>query len=369
MLTRVLLGQVIGRCGQSAAAGGLPGAGAGLGEQGVADLPHRAGCGGDRVVGGMLPGRVPWPGGEPVGLGDDAGQRGTQFVRELGCLQLFVAQYGGQSVQEFVEVGGERSELVRAVAGAESFRGAEFTPTGRPGAHLGDRAQGPADDDAGEQVHPGQEQQPEDRRTGEGGASGAAVRIEGDGDDDGARPAVADAHRQGVEPGGVPPAGLLVSAAPAGEPVGLPLESGGRARPFDGRASAVDPRADVQGAIVRRFVDDDPAVRTCLHGGGHRRGSGLQQVGGLAAQPSGEDDVEGDGERRDPGRGGGQGEQGEAAPQSAGPRGTEPSGDAEPPHIRRYPTPRTVVIACGLSASRSFRRSRVRYWSSVLSLT
>lgn len=116
-------------------------------------------------------------------------------------------------------------------------------------------------------------------------------------------------------------------------------------------------------------MDDDPAVRACLDGGGHRRGSGLQQVGGLAAQSSGDDDVERDGERGDPGRGGDQGEQGEAAPQSVGQRGAEPSDGAEPPHIRRYPTPRTVLIACGLSASRSFRRSRVRYWSSVLSLT
>lgn len=174
-----------------------------------------------------MSGRVPWLGGEPFGLGDDAGQRGAQLVRELGGLQLFVAQYGGQPVQEFVEVGGERGELVRAVAGAEAFGGAEFAPAGRPGAHLGDRAQGPADDGAGEQVHPDQQQQPEDRRTGEGGAGGAAVRVEGDGDDNGARLAVADAHRQGVEPGGVPPAGLLVSAAAAGEPVGLPLEGGG----------------------------------------------------------------------------------------------------------------------------------------------
>lgn len=109
MLARVLLGQVIGHCGKSAATGRLPGAGAGLGKQGVADVPHRAGGGSDRLVGGVLSGRVPWPGGEPVGLGDDAGQRGAQLVRELGGLQLFVAQYGGQPVQEFVEVGGERA--------------------------------------------------------------------------------------------------------------------------------------------------------------------------------------------------------------------------------------------------------------------
>ena len=132
----------------------------------------------------------------------------------------------------------------------------------------------------------------------------------------------------------------------------------------------VDPRADVQGAVVGRFVDDDPAVRACLDGGGHRLRLGSaagRRPGSL--QPSGEGDVERDGERGDPSRGGGKGEQGEAAPQGAGQRGAEPSDDAEPPHVRRYPTPRTVLIACGLSASRSFRRSRVRYWSSVLSLT
>ena len=141
-----------------AAAGRHRHSGPGRRHQRLEDLAHRAGGVADSRV---RPGRgvgVPWPVGEPVELGLEAGQRCAQLVRELRGELLLVPHHGGEPIQDAVQRAGELRQLGRAPRGPEPAVDVVGAPPGRLGAHLLHRPQRPRHVDPQHQVDDDEEQ-------------------------------------------------------------------------------------------------------------------------------------------------------------------------------------------------------------------